>query len=135
MTTSRDILILNVSPNQAGRHILSQMLQKSGFEVREAATSAEALQPTLEPPDLILVDLSPSNISGLELCYQLKAHPATASIPLLPFFVGMDQAQNAVSVGDSFSVPLQAPALITAIENLLRERLPAWDRAQKQSQF
>jgi adenylate cyclase len=102
MTTSRNILILNVSPDQAGRHALSQMLKQSGFEVREAATSAEALRPTLETPDLILVDLSPPHVSGLELCYQLKAHPATASIPLLPFFVGTDQAQNAGS-GDSFS--------------------------------
>lgn len=125
MTTSRNVLILNVSPDQAGRHALSQMLKKSGFEVREAATNAEALRRTLEPPDLILVDLSPPNVSGLELCYQLKAHPATASIPLLPFFVGTDQTPNAGSLGDSFSVPFQAPALITAIKNLLRERLPA----------
>jgi PAS domain S-box-containing protein len=125
MTTSRNILILNVSPDQAGRHALSQMLKKSGFEVREATTSAEALRPTLETPDLILVDLSPSNVGGLELCYQLKTNLATASIPLLPFFVGTDQTQNTGSVGNSFSVPVQAPALITAIENLLRERLPA----------
>lgn len=125
MTTSRNILILNVSPDQAGRHALSQMLKKSGFEVREAATSVEALRPTLEPPDLILVDLSPPHGSGLALCYQLQAHAPTASIPLLPFFVGTDQAQNAGSGGDSFSVPVQAPALLTAIENLLQERLPA----------
>jgi PAS domain S-box-containing protein len=125
MTTSRNILILNVSPDQAGRHALSQMLKNSGFEVREAATSAEALRPTLETPDLILVDLSPPHVSGLELCYHLKANPATASIPLLPFFVGTNQTHNAGSVGDSCSVPVQAPALLTAIENLLRERLPA----------
>jgi PAS domain S-box-containing protein len=125
MTTSRNILILNVSPDQAGRHALSQMLKQSGFEVREAATSAEALRPTLEPPDLILVDLSPPHGSGLALCYQLQAHPATASIPLLPFLIGTDQTQNVESGGDSFSVPVQAPALLTAIENLLQERLPA----------
>lgn len=53
MTTSRNVLVLNVSPDQAGRHALSQMLKKSEVEVREAATSAEALRPRLEPPDLI----------------------------------------------------------------------------------
>ena len=42
MTAPRNTLILNVSPDQAGRHALSQMLKQSGFEVREAATSAEA---------------------------------------------------------------------------------------------
>jgi CheY-like chemotaxis protein len=125
MTTTRNALILNVSPNQHGRHALSQMLEKSGFEVREAATSEEALRPTLEPADLILVDLSQANVSGLEVCYQLKAHPLTASIPLLPFFVGPDQPQHAGGGGDSCSVPQQAPELLTAIENVLRERLPA----------
>jgi PAS domain S-box-containing protein len=123
MTTSRNILILNVSPNQAGRHALSQMLTKSGFEVREAATSAEALRPTLAAPDLILVDLSPPDVSGLTLCYQLKANPSTASIPLLPFFLGHVGTHNAASGEESLSVVVQAPALMTAIENLLRERL------------
>ena len=108
MATSRNILILNVSPDQAGRHALSRLLEESGFEVREAATSAEALRPTSEPPDLILVDLSPPDLSGLELCYQFKAHPATASIPLLPFFLGTDQTRIAGSVGDSISIPVQA---------------------------
>lgn len=125
MTTSRNILILNVSPDQAGRYALSQLLKKSGFEVREAATSADALRPTSKTPDLILVDLSPSNVSGPELCYQLKANSATASIPLLPFFVGTHQTQNPERIGNSFSVLLQAPALITAIENVLREPVPA----------
>ena len=117
MTTSRNILILNVSPDPAGRHALSQMLEASGFEVREAATNAEALRPTSEPPALILVDLSPPDLSGLELCYQLEAHPGTASIPLLPFFVGTDQTRNAGSAGDSLSVPVRATALMTAVEN------------------
>jgi signal transduction histidine kinase len=55
MSDPRNILILTVSPDQVDRHALSQMLENSGFEVREAATSAEALSPTLETPDLILV--------------------------------------------------------------------------------
>jgi len=125
MSDPRHNLILNVGPDQAGRQALSQLLKKSGFEVREAATSAEALRPTLDPPNLILVDLSPPNVSGLELCYQLKANPGTASIPLLPFFVETDQTQNAGGVGDSLPLLVQAPALLTAIENILRERLPA----------
>ena len=49
MATSRNILILNVSPDQEGRHALSRLLEESGFEVREAATSEEALRPTREP--------------------------------------------------------------------------------------
>src|ERR1700730_13868439 len=88
MSGPRPIRMLSVSPDQAGLHSLSEMLQQSGCEVREAATAAEALHLTLEKPDFILIDLAPSDQSSLELCYQLKADLATASIPILPLFLG-----------------------------------------------
>ena len=46
------------------------MLKKSTFEVQEAATSAEALRPTLGTPDLILVDLYPPAVSERVWCCQ-----------------------------------------------------------------
>src|SRR5271166_975108 len=88
MADPQHIRILSFSPHQAGRHALSGMLKSSGFEVREAATAAEALHLALEKPDLILIDFAPSDKSGLEFCYQIKASPATASIPILPLFLG-----------------------------------------------
>jgi CheY-like chemotaxis protein len=88
MSHHRPVRILSVSPHQAGRHPLSGVLQQSGFEVREATTAAEALRLALEKPDLILSELTPSDQSGLEFCYQIKASPATASIPIPPLFLG-----------------------------------------------
>lgn len=128
MTPSRNIRILSVSPHQAGRHALSGMLQQSGFEVREAATGAEALHLALEKPDLILIDFAPLDKSGLECCYQIKASPATAAIPILPLFLGPaqsgDEGQRAADGGDTnLPAAVEPGALIAAIETLLRVRV------------
>ena len=128
MSDPRPIRLLSVSPHQAGRHALSAMLQQAGFEVHEAATAAEALHLALDKPDLILIDFAPSDQSGLEFCYRIKASPATASIPILPLFLGPaesgSQAQGtAVAGGGSLAAAVQPGALIAAIETLLRVRV------------
>jgi PAS domain S-box-containing protein len=104
------------------------MLRQSGFEVREAATAAEALHLALEKPGLILIDFAPSDQSGLEFCYQIKASPATASIPILPLFLGPagsgGPAQGTGEAGDNpLPAAVQPGALIAAIETLLRVRV------------
>lgn len=102
------------------------MLQQSGFEVREAATSAEALLLASETPDLILIDFTPSDKSGMEFCSQIKAGPATASIPILPLFLGPVEAggRGAGEAGNnSLAADVEPRALIDAIETLLRVRV------------
>ena len=128
MSDPRPIRILSVSPHQAGRHALSGTLQQSGFEVREAATAAEALHLALEKPDLILIDFAPSDKSGLEFCYRIKASPVTASIPILPLFLGPvesgGQVQGTGKAGDSsLAAAVEPGALIAANETLLRVRV------------
>jgi PAS domain S-box-containing protein len=128
MSDPRPIRILSLSPHQAGRHALSRVLQRSGFEVWEAATGAEALHLALEKPDLILIDFAPSDRSGLEFCYQIRASPATASIPILPLFLGPvesgGQVQGTGEAGDSsLAAAVEPGALIVAIETSLRVRV------------
>ena len=128
MSDPRPIRILSVSPHQADQHVLSGILKRSGFEVREAATAAEALRLALEMPDLILIDFAPSDQSGLEFCYQIKTSPATASIPILPLFLGPvesgDEGRRAADGRDaSLAAAVEPRALIAAIETLLRVRV------------
>ena len=128
MSDPRPIHILIVSPHQADQHVLSGILKRSGFEVREAATAAEALHLALEMPDLILIDFAPSDQSGLDFCYRIKACPATASIPILPLFLGPVESGGQVpgtgEAGDcSPAAAVEPRALIAAIETLLRVRV------------
>ena len=124
----RPIRILSFRPHQAGRPALSGMLRQSGFEVREAATSAEALLLASEEPDLILTDFAPSDEGGMEFCARIKASPATASIPILPLYLGHGEdggrLRDAGEAGDVSPAADMGPrAMIAAIEALLRVRV------------
>ena len=72
MSAPRPALILNVSPDPAGRQALSQMLRQAGFGVREAATPAEALQAASEKPALLLLDIERPGMGGWELARPLR---------------------------------------------------------------
>jgi PAS domain S-box-containing protein len=128
MSETRPIRILGFSPNQAGCHAIHGMLQQSRFEVQTAVSVAEAVQLTLGKPDLILIDFASPNKSGLELCDRLKAIPTTASIPILPVFLGLVENGNQVDCDgkarrNALAAGLEPLALIAAIETLLRVRV------------
>ena len=66
------------------RSVLEQTLSEGGFEVKTAAGGLEALQLVVkEPPAVILLDLMMPDLDGFEVLNQLKANPATASIPVV----------------------------------------------------
>lgn len=64
---------------------LEYSLQKDGYDTICAATGEEALQIALvEPyPDLVLLDLMLPDLSGLEVCRQIRSHPPTHEVSIL----------------------------------------------------
>ncbi|HXD17740.1 MAG TPA: response regulator [Vicinamibacterales bacterium] len=78
----RQILIVDDYPG--ARYLRSRILSEAGYEVIEASTGTEALKlaQTLRPA-LILLDVNLPDISGFEVCEQLKQDPATAHIPVV----------------------------------------------------
>ena len=83
-------------------------LDRKGFAVDVALTAAaaqECLQRRL--PELILLDVDLPDLSGLELCRQLKAGPQTARIPIV-FCSGNDDARTRallLGAADCFEKP------------------------------
>ena len=66
------------------RRLVVFTLQRSGFEVIEAADGRQALALALEnPPDLILLDVMMPFMSGYEVCRELRAKPEMQHIPIL----------------------------------------------------
>ena len=56
-----------------GRYARTKLLQQAGFTVREAATGTEALQLVAEHnPPLILLDVNLPDMSGFEVCRQIR---------------------------------------------------------------
>ena len=64
-------IILNVDDVERVRAVISEILRCAGFEVREAATGAEALRLAAEHPDLILLDIQLPDIDGFDVAERL----------------------------------------------------------------
>jgi CheY-like chemotaxis protein len=80
----RSSLILVVDDNEAGLLLAGAVLQREGFQVDSAGSSGEVMARLNERlPDLILMDVQLPGQDGLSLTRQLKADPATATIPIV----------------------------------------------------
>ena len=76
--------ILVVEDEEPISQLLAYNLQKEGFSVVTAADGDEALVAVAEgKPDLVLLDWMLPNVSGIELCRQLRARPDTREIPVI----------------------------------------------------
>src|ERR1039458_1162072 len=59
----------------------SEILRAEGYEVWEASTGPQALQSARERhPDLVLLDVMLPDLSGIEVCRQIKADAALADV-------------------------------------------------------
>lgn len=64
--------------------MLRDLFRASGHDVAVAADGVEALQSIGErEPDLVVLDNSMPNLTGLEVCRRIKENPFTARIPVL----------------------------------------------------
>lgn len=79
---SKKILVIEDHPDV--RLVLTVGLRRLGYEILEADTGGSGIPLTLsENPDLVLLNLSLSDVSGLEIARAIKDNPRTAEIPLV----------------------------------------------------
>jgi CheY-like chemotaxis protein len=100
--------ILIVDDDLANIELFEVMFRAFQVEVRSATLGSEALaQARQEPPSLVLLDLMLPDMSGFEVCAQLKAAPETAGVRVAMLTGRNDAAarQKADQVGaDAFLV-------------------------------
>jgi len=117
-------LILVVDDNEGGLLLASAVLQREGFRVDSAGSAEEVLERlSMRAPDLILMDVQLPGQDGLSLTRQLKADPATASIPVIAVtaqaMVGDRERALAAGCDGYVTKPLD----LHAFSALLKERL------------
>jgi CheY-like chemotaxis protein len=116
--------ILLVEDNEMNRDMLSRRLQRRGHEVVCAVDGAEGLEVARrEAPVLILMDMTLPVLDGWEASRQLKADPATSSIPIIALTAHAmgDDRQRALEAGcdDYDTKPVELPRLVAKIDALL----------------
>jgi len=76
--------ILIVEDDRDLRFVIRMILERAGYDVAEAPHGVAALESIgIEPPDLVIADLTMPVMSGIELVDQIRSNPATASIPIV----------------------------------------------------
>lgn len=116
--------ILLVEDNEMNRDMLSRRLTRNGFDVVIAVNGQEGVDLAIsEKPDLILMDMSLPILDGWEATRQVKAHPATASIPVIALTahaMAQDKADALAAGCDDFDTkPVELPRLMGKINALL----------------
>ncbi|MTJ13381.1 hybrid sensor histidine kinase/response regulator [Anabaena sp. UHCC 0187] len=120
-----NILIVDDTPNNL--HLLSNMLEEQGYDVRCANSGTIALKAVvIEHPDIILLDINMPNINGYEVCERLKLDPNTCEIPVI-FLSALSETIDKIKafrIGgvDYITKPFQVEEVLARIENQLSLR-------------
>jgi two-component system, NtrC family, sensor kinase len=122
LPTSR---ILLVDDNEQNRYVLSRILIRAGLNVEQVATGKAALERVRELPDLVILDVKLPDISGYQVCHQIKSDRATAAVPVLQIsasFVSNESKVQALEGGaDGYLThPIDATVLVATVKSLLR---------------
>jgi two-component system phosphate regulon response regulator PhoB len=120
------VLILVVDDEKDLATTLEYNLKREGFETRVALTGREALElAAQEPfPDLVLLDIMLPDISGMEVCRQLRLNERIRNIPVVMLTAKGEEIDRVVGfeVGaDDYVVkPFSVRELMLRIRAVLR---------------
>lgn len=114
--------ILIVDDDRSIREALALLFKRAGYEIDVASSGAEALQKLKSEPDLLVLDIMMPDVSGYEVCRQIRSQ--SSSIPIL-MLTARDQTQDKVlglDLGaDAYlGKPFETAELLAQIRALLR---------------
>jgi diguanylate cyclase (GGDEF)-like protein/PAS domain S-box-containing protein len=130
------ILIVDDAPDSLA--LLHELMLRQGYQTFVATSGERALDIAQRAqPDLILLDVVMPGMDGLEACRRLKAHPATARIPVI-FMSARCETDDIVAgfdigAADYIPKPLRMEEVCARVRTQLRLNSSARDSdAQKE---
>ena len=134
-------LILVIEDETHLAQMLEYNLEREGYRTRIAndGTSGSRLARQSPLPDLILLDLMLPDVSGTEICRQLKAAEDTKNIPIIMVTARSEEIDRVVGfeVGaDDYVVkPYSVRELILRIRAVLRRARPSAETNEETTHF
>lgn len=103
--------------------------QRGGHQAVLSADSVDGLAQALaDPPDLAIIDVMMPGMNGYEVCRQLRADPATASVPIIILTARgqLVDRQAALDAGadEYLTKPIPATELLEWVNDLLARKVP-----------
>jgi len=129
MSTEQPTVLL-VEDEPAQREVLGYNLEADGFRVLTAGNGEEALMMVAEaPPDIIVLDWMMPNVSGIEVCRQLKTRSETRGIPIIMLSARseeVDRVRGLETGADDYVIkPYSLVELMARVRAQLRRTRPA----------
>jgi signal transduction histidine kinase/DNA-binding response OmpR family regulator len=124
LQSTAQINILVVDDTLDNLRLLGKILESQHYTVLKSLNGRMALQAARRnPPDLILLDINMPEMSGYEICQQLKASEVTANIPVI-FISALDQVNDKVRAfemggQDYITKPFQELEVLARVQNQL----------------
>lgn len=123
-------LVLVVEDEPAQREVLAYNIQAEGYQVISAQAGDEALVLVREtPPDVIVLDWMLPNVSGIEVCRQLKMGTETARIPVIMLSARSEEVDKIrgleTGADDYITKPYSVAELLARLRTQLRRVRPA----------
>jgi two-component system phosphate regulon response regulator PhoB len=102
-------------------------LDRSGFSVETALSGCEALERLRRaPPDLMLLDVMLPDVSGTEICRQVRADAGLAQLPVIMLTARADEADRAIGLelgaDDYVTKPFSPRDLTLRVRAVLSQR-------------
>ena len=122
--------ILVVEDDAALAELLVWNLTNEGYSVRQTPDGEEALVMVREQlPDAIILDWMIENLSGIEVCRQLRRDKASAAVPILMLTARGEEEDRIrglkTGADDYVTKPFSPRELLARLEALLRRSRPA----------
>jgi DNA-binding response OmpR family regulator len=115
---------------------MQYMLEHKDFEVLTASNGLEGLKKARsEEPDLVILDVMLPGMDGFDICYNLRAEPKTAGLPILMLSAKAREVDRdtglKVGANDYLTKPIDPAEVACKIEALLapgERKLPAQEK-------
>jgi CheY-like chemotaxis protein len=134
------VLVVDDSPTI--RRVVGAVLERNGFEARQAEDGQDALEQLLEGAeatargdgegtkiDIVLVDFVMPRMNGFQLCRAIRQNPQLRPLPIILMSAKSDRIrehfEQQTGAIDAIGKPFDSRALIAVIENAVR-RAEQW---------
>ncbi|MDI6889695.1 MAG: sigma-54 dependent transcriptional regulator [Thermodesulfovibrionales bacterium] len=132
----RKILIVDDEPQS--NWLLSQILEREGYQVMTAGSGKDALKRIREePPDIIFLDVKMPEMDGIETLKHIKQENSNPTIIMLSAFSSINDAVTAIRLGayDYLPKPFNDGQIKIVIEKALREQTLSEEIANLKNQL
>ena len=108
--------------SQNNLELLTVILTLQGYKVEQESAVVESI--AIEPPEIILLDVSEPETNSFKICQKLNADPTTQDIPII-FISALDETSRKLKAfecgaSDYITKPFQIEEVIARINNQLQ---------------